>query len=91
MSANSYQVPCLVCRQPLSLRPARGRKSGKPFLMLVCPIDGRHFRAFINDQAFVASVMGRLEAQTAVGSDGVDPEGGTTPFRRSKTNSERAI
>jgi hypothetical protein len=56
------QVPCLICQLPLSLRMARGRKSGKPFLMLICSADGRHFRGFINDQAYVKQVLDKLEA-----------------------------
>ncbi|MFQ6029041.1 MAG: hypothetical protein ACE5Q6_16295 [Dehalococcoidia bacterium] len=63
MNSLPSSVPCLVCQGPLSLRLARGRKSGKPFLMLVCPRDGRHFRGFVNDQAYVAGVLERLEAQ----------------------------
>ena len=38
-----------------------GRKSGKAFLMLVCPVDGRHFRGFITDRTYVRQVMSRLE------------------------------
>ena len=53
-------IPCPVCRRPLQLRPARGRKSGKPFLMLVCPHDGRHFRAFISDKQYIARVFDLL-------------------------------
>ena len=52
---------CLICGGPLIVRLAHGRKSGKPFVMLVCPRDGRHFRAFINDQAYVRQVLDRLE------------------------------
>ena len=55
------QAPCPVCRVPLTVRLARGRKSGKPFLMLLCGQDGRHFRAFINDQKYVAEVLEQLE------------------------------
>lgn len=55
-------IPCVVCGEPLTLRPARGRKSGKPFLMLLCTADARHFRAFINDQAYVRSVLDGLES-----------------------------
>ena len=62
MTANA--IPCLICQEPLFLRSATGRKSGKPFLMLICPQDGRHFRAFINDQQYVASVLARLEGHT---------------------------
>ena len=36
---------CIICRSPLSIRPATGRKSGKSFIFMVCPRDGRHFRA----------------------------------------------
>ena len=61
MITQSPQVPCLVCHHPLILRLARGRKSGKAFLMLVCAEDGRHFRGFINDREFVAQVLARLE------------------------------
>jgi len=54
-------VACLVCGSPLSVRAARGRKSNKPFLMLVCPRDGRHFRGFINDAGYVREVLSRLD------------------------------
>ena len=56
------QAPCPVCSVPLRVRLARGRKSGKPFVMLLCAQDGRHFRAFINDQQYVSQVLERLEA-----------------------------
>ena len=48
---------CLICRTPLSVRAAFGRKSGKPFVTLVCPADGRHFRAFIADTQYVQKVL----------------------------------
>jgi hypothetical protein len=63
MTPASPSVPCLICGTPLTLRLARGRKSGKPFLMLICPQDGRHFRGFINDQSYVKRVLTKLEAQ----------------------------
>ena len=53
-------VPCPVCSESLTVRPAEGRKSGKPFIMLVCPEDGRHFRGFITDKDYVDRVHGRL-------------------------------
>ena len=56
-------IPCLVCKGPLKVKLARGRKSGKPFVMLVCPADGRHFRAFISDQGYVSQVLERVEDQ----------------------------
>ena len=57
-------IPCLVCKEPLRVRLARGRKSGKPFVMMICPEDGRHFRAFINDQEYVSKVLKRVEEQS---------------------------
>ena len=61
----------LVCQEPLSVRPTRGRKSGKPSLMLICPSDGRHFRGFITDQSYVSGVLDRLQA--------ISPEKSTHP------------
>ena len=60
-TANDPMPGCPVCGLGLSLRPAVGRKSGKPFIMLKCPKDGRHFRAFITDREYVAAVTTRLE------------------------------
>lgn len=54
-------LKCLVCKGSLEVRLAKGRKSAKIFLMLVCPVDGRHFRGFINDQDYVKGVLERLE------------------------------
>jgi hypothetical protein len=47
MNNNSEKLPCLVCGCQLAVRVARGRKSGKPFVMIICPADGRHFRGFV--------------------------------------------
>ena len=54
-------IPCLVCKEPLRVKLTRGRKSGKPFVMLICSQDGRHFRAFINDQEYVSRVLESAE------------------------------
>ena len=56
--------PCPVCRSPLTVKSAQGRKSGKPFIMLVCTRDGRHFRGFISDAEYVGKVLERLEASS---------------------------
>ena len=73
ISANSDpakpDIVCPVCRCPLDLRLARGRKSGKPFIMLVCARDGRHFRGFINHRPFVEEVFVNLEGKRA-GTEG---------------------
>ena len=54
-------IPCLVCRSPMGMRPSRGRKSGKPFIMVICNRDGRHFRGFITYQPYVFKVLERLD------------------------------
>lgn len=64
MNPQAHLPGCLVCGQTLQLTSVHGRKSGKPFLMLRCPVDARHFRAFITDQAYVHQVMAKLEAQS---------------------------
>ncbi len=56
-------VQCIICGDPLTVRLARGRKSGKPFVMLLCGRAGHHFRAFVNDQAYVRQVLERLEGK----------------------------
>ena len=54
-------LPCHICRAPLKVKLARGRKSGKPFVMLACPEDGRHIRAFVADRTYVENLIGRAE------------------------------
>ena len=61
MTSLTQGIPCLVCGQQLTIRLAKGRKSQKTFLMLICSQDGRHFRGFINDRKYVDQVLGRLE------------------------------
>lgn len=63
---------CLICAEPLTVKLARGRKSGKPFITLLCPRDGRHFRAFINHQEFVSKL---LETNLNVGEPGKSSAG----------------
>ena len=60
--AGSSSLKCTVCHHEIKLGMATGRKSGKPFLMLVCPHDGRHFRGFISDRDYIAEVVDRVEA-----------------------------
>ena len=59
---NDRAPSCPICGQHLSIRLARGRKPGKPFVMLVCSTDGRHFRGFINHRPYVRQVLDNLEA-----------------------------
>jgi hypothetical protein len=56
MNSNTQQMPCLVCGAQLQVRVATGRKSGKPFIMVICAVDGRHFRGFVGDKEFVRRV-----------------------------------
>ena len=61
------QAPtCPVCRGPLSLRIVKGRKSGKPFLMVICLQDSRHFRGFIGEKGYVRQIIDRLRPVAAV-------------------------
>ena len=60
-TAYSNTPDCLICGEPLDLRPTQGRRSRKPSLMFVCPVDGRHFRAFVTYRPFVDAVLDRLE------------------------------
>ena len=89
MINTSQEIPCLVCRKPLDLRLARGRKSSKPIIMLVCPVDGRHFRGFITDQTYVGGILTLLEGQIPALERGEDEDVSPTSSRRSKTNLER--
>ena len=50
-------IDCPICSEAISVQVARGRKSNKPFIMLKCPKDGRHFRGFITDQSYVRKVL----------------------------------
>ena len=59
------EINCPICQNPLTIRVARGRKSNKPFIMLKCDKDGRHFRGFITDQGYVKKV---LEEQSLQGT-----------------------
>jgi hypothetical protein len=51
------EIRCPICSNPFSVRLARGRKSNKPFIMLKCDKDGRHFRGFITEQNYVRRVL----------------------------------
>ena len=61
-SAGPAVLACHLCGANLSVRLAEGRKSGKLFIMLHCPVDGRHIRAFVADREYVRKILDRLEA-----------------------------
>lgn len=50
-------VNCPVCSHRLDMGPRENARNGRIFLMLVCPEDGAHFRAFINDRDYVGKVV----------------------------------
>jgi hypothetical protein len=89
MNSPVQSIPCLVCGHQLTIRLAKGRKSQKTFLMLVCTQDGRHFRGFINDREYVDKVLARLEGHSTDQRGEQDEEVNPSPPRRSKTNLER--
>ena len=60
-------ISCPICRAAITVKSARGRKSNKPFIMLVCPEDGRHFRGFITDQSYVRQVLEQNFGQEGLG------------------------
>ncbi|MBI4235865.1 MAG: hypothetical protein HY688_00720 [Chloroflexi bacterium] len=91
MTSQAPVVPCPVCGQPLALRLARGRKSGKPFLMLLCAADGRHLRGFIGDSTYVAAVLARLEAQGGPLDASLVPRADRGPDRPSGDDLERDL
>ena len=54
-------LTCPVCGDPMAFQIARGRKSGKPFLMVKCLRDGRHFRGFVGDRDYVQRLLDGIE------------------------------
>ena len=58
---NNDMPLCPICKNKLVITLARGRKSNKPFVMLKCAKDGRHFRAFITHKPYVEKVLESLE------------------------------
>ena len=69
VTAQDQSLQCPVCGQPLSFRLARGRKSGKPFLMVMCLHDGRHFRGFIGDREYLAKLVEHLEQNKSINGE----------------------
>ena len=55
--------PCPLCGNSLTATIARGRKSGKPFIMLICPEDGRHFRGFITHRPYIEAVLSKVDTK----------------------------
>ena len=72
-TAYSNTPNCLICGEPLDLRPTQGRRSRKPSLMFVCPADGRHFRAFVTYRPYVDAVLALMEDQPPEGQTEIAP------------------
>ena len=67
----------------------QGPQIAQALLMLMCRRDGRHFRAFVNDQAYVRGVLDRLESQTRLNSLRMDQNIGSAPVESSGAHLER--
>jgi hypothetical protein len=48
-------MDCLVCGAKLKVGLCHGKK-GRGAIMLSCPNDGRHFRAFINEPRVISGM-----------------------------------
>ena len=81
-------VCCPVCGAVLKVTTSTSKR-GKVSLSLACPTDGRDFRAFINNQAFVRRVLDSLEGQTPSLEGRADKDDNPTPDNPSKTILER--
>jgi predicted RNA-binding Zn-ribbon protein involved in translation (DUF1610 family) len=57
-----FSPGCPVCGNPLIFRLAKSKRTGKPFIMLACKLDGRHFRGFICDRTYIGQVVDQLES-----------------------------
>ncbi len=47
---------CLICGAALKVALTRSQK-GKVAVGLSCPVDGRHFRGFVNDRDYVTRTI----------------------------------
>ena len=81
-------ICCPVCGAALKVTTSTSKR-WKVSLSLACPTDGRDFRAFINNPAFVRRVLDSLECQTPSFDGGADADDNPTPENPSKTNLER--
>ena len=72
MNAQLKNVGCPLCQAPLrfSLASSRRAKRQKHFVMLVCPIDARHFRGFISDQSYVSKLIRETEGVLSKAAEG---------------------
>ena len=78
MNKSQARLLCPVCQASMNLKPCRG-KTGKSSLMFICPKNGRHFRAFIADQTYVADVLAHLEGLASADASEVYPKTNEAP------------
>ena len=62
MNNDQNGAPCPLCGHSLRIKLAHS-KTGKPSISMSCPVDGRHFRGFITDRAYVSRFVDQLEDQ----------------------------
>lgn len=63
-------ITCPICHDIATVSVARSAK-GRVSIVLRCPQDGRHFRAFINDRVFVQRLLEKLGMQSDSCHDGL--------------------
>ena len=85
-AAYSNTPHCLVCAEPLDFRKTGGRRSRKPSLMFICPVDGRHFRAFVTYLPYVEAVLAGLAAHTDLSTNEGDTDEGESGHELSGSN-----
>lgn len=60
----SADLNCPVCGGSLAFKLAHSKRTAKVFVMMMCPVNGKHLRAFISDKGFVDSALAKLEEKT---------------------------
>lgn len=65
-------IPCPICGTGMKLTVTTNR-NGKHAIGVHCPVDGRHFRGFINHKPYVADMLSRLAEAMASRGTAPDP------------------
>ena len=66
------QIPCPLCQEPLAMYVTTSKR-GRHAIGLVCKRSGKHLRGFINDDAFVATTIGKIAEAAGVSVEQVVP------------------
>ena len=67
------QIPCPLCQEPLAMFVTTSKR-GRHAIGLVCKRSGKHLRGFINDDAFVATTIGKIAEAAGVSIEQVVPK-----------------